>query len=149
MSRAIARNAAMQMIFEHLAGGEGGEETLRMVYDELREEGNAQVRENDPSVKDRAYIQAALEGVLEHLDEIDKQLEMYAKNWKVERMAAVDRTILRLAAWEILYGQAMDIPGNVAIAEAVNLAKAYADEDSSRFINGILGSLLRAHEAKA
>ena len=65
MSRAIASNAAMQMIFEILSGGQGGEKTLRMVYDELREEGLKTVGQEDPSLKDRAYIQAAFEGVME------------------------------------------------------------------------------------
>jgi len=149
MSRAIARNAAMQMIFERLAGGQGGDETLQMVYDELREEGNAQVGGKDPSVGDRAYIQAALEGVLEHLDAIDERIQHFARNWSVERMAAVDRTILRLAAWEIMYGKEWDVPGSVSVAEAVRLAKIYADEDSGRFINGILGSLVRDQQAGA
>ncbi|MBQ6527361.1 MAG: transcription antitermination factor NusB [Clostridia bacterium] len=149
MSRAIARNAAMQMIFERLSGGQGGEETLRMVYDELREEGLKTVGQEDPSLKDRAYIQAAFEGVMEHLEEIDQRLEKYSHNWKLERMGAVDLTILRLAAWEILYADEWDVPGSVAISEAVHLAKQYADEDSGRFINGVLGSLLRDKEAEA
>lgn len=149
MSRAIARNAAMQMIFERLSGGQGGEETLRMVYDELREEGLKTVGQDDPSLKDRAYIQAAFEGVMEHLEEIDQRLEKYSHNWKLERMGAVDLTILRLAAWEILYADEWDVPGSVAISEAVHLAKQYADEDSGRFINGVLGSLLRDKEAEA
>ncbi|MBR1686287.1 MAG: transcription antitermination factor NusB [Clostridia bacterium] len=147
MSRAVARNAAMQMIFERLGGGQGGEETLQMVYNELREEGNTAVSPQDPGVKDLAYIQAALQGVIEHLDEIDEKIGKYARNWTVDRMPAVDRTILRLAAWEILYGQAWDVPGQVAIKEAVTLAKTYANEDSGRFINGVLGSLLRDNEA--
>ena len=149
MSRAIARNAAMQMIFERLSGGQGGEETLRMVYDELREEGLKTVGQEDPSLKDRAYIQAAFEGVMEYLEEIDQRLEKYSHNWKLERMGAVDLTILRLAAWEILYADEWDVPGSVAISEAVHLAKQYADEDSGRFINGVLGSLLRDKEAEA
>ncbi len=146
MSRTVARNAAMQMIFERLSGGQGGEETLQMVYNELRDEQNPHVSENDPGTKDMAYIQAALEGVLSHLDEIDAALAAHA-SWRIERMSAVDRTILRLAIWEIRYGKEWDVPGSVAIKEAVELAKTYGDEDSGRFINGVLGGYLRAQES--
>ena len=149
MSRAIARNAAMQMIFERLSGGQGGEETLLMVYNELRDEGTKSVSNEDPSIKDRAYIQAAFQGVMEHLEEIDQALEKHSHNWKLDRMGAVDLTILRLAAWEILFADGWDVPGSVAISEAVHLAKQYADEDSGRFINGVIGSLLRDKEANA
>ena len=71
MSRITARSAVMQMIYEHMAGGEGGEETLQMVYDELREEGVPgveEIRPNEPGKADRAYITRVLDGVLSHLD---------------------------------------------------------------------------------
>ena len=147
MSRTTARAAAMQMIFEKISGGQGGEDTLLMVYNELRDEGTKSVNADDPSLKDRAYIQAAFEGVMEHLDEIDQALAKHSKNWRLDRMGSVDLTILRLAAWEILFAEGWDVPGSVAISEAVHLAKQYADEDSGRFINGVLGSLLREKEA--
>ena len=118
-----------------------------MVYNELRDEGTKSVNADDPSLKDRAYIQAAFEGVMEHLDEIDQALAKHSKNWRLDRMGSVDLTILRLAAWEILFAEGWDVPGSVAISEAVHLAKQYADEDSGRFINGVLGSLLREKEA--
>ena len=131
MSRAIARNAAMQMIFERLSGGQGGEDTLLMVYNELRDEGTKSVNADDPSLKDRAYIQAAFEGVMEHLDEIDQALAKHSKNWRLDRMGSVDLTILRLAAWEILFAEGWDVPGSVAISEAVHLAKQYVQADLS------------------
>ena len=77
MSRTTARAAAMQMIFEKIAGGQGGEETLRMVYDELREDGLPGVEKIDrkePDEEDRRYITAALEGVLAHREEIDSRI---------------------------------------------------------------------------
>lgn len=143
MSRATARAAAMQMIYEHLAGGQGGDETLEMVYEELRAEGTA--REDEPGVADRAYVSTLLEGVLENLDELDEKIQAASRNWSVERMPKVDLTILRLGAWEILHEQ--DVPGSVAINEAVELAARYSDPDSGRFINGVLGSILRGKEA--
>ena len=150
MSRKTARAAAMQMIFERISGGHGGEETLRMVYDELREDGLPGVeaiRQKEPDEGDRAYIAAALEGVLAHLEEIDGRIEKTAVGWTLDRMALVDLTILRLAVWEILY--APDVPGSVSISEAVELTDRFSDPGDKAFVNGILGTILREHEAQA
>jgi N utilization substance protein B len=76
-----------------------------------------------------------------HLEEIDRLLARHAKQWPLERMANVDRSLLRIAACEILY--CPDIPPSVSIDEAVELAKKYSTTESGRFINGILGGLLR------
>lgn len=138
----------MQMIYENLAGGEGGEETLQMVYEVLRKEGVPGVEhvgDREPGKDDRAYIGLALQGVLEHLDEIDEKIAAHSRGWSIERMPMVDLTILRLGAWEILYSE--DVPGNVAISEAVNLAGRYTEPQGSRFINGVLGAILREKEA--
>ena len=150
MSRKTARTAAMQMIFEKVSGGQGGEETLRMVYDELRETGVPGIREvekNEPDDEDREYIMRAFEGVLEHRDEIDSLIAKTAKGWTLDRMALVDLTILRLAVWEMLYDP--QVPGNVSIAEAMELTERYSDPDDKAFVNGILGTILREHEAQA
>ncbi|MBR4165644.1 MAG: hypothetical protein IKR43_05350, partial [Lachnospiraceae bacterium] len=81
MSRTTARAAAMQMIFEKISGGQGGEDTLKMVYDELREDGLPGVTvigRKEPDEEDRGYIAAALEGVLAHREEIDEIIERTA-----------------------------------------------------------------------
>ena len=148
MARVTARASVMQMIYEHLAGGEGGEETLQMVYDELRAEGVPGVeaiRDNEPGAADRAYITRVLDGVVNHLDELDSEIEAASRDWRVERMPKVDLTILRLATWEILHEE--DVPGSVAINEAVELAGRYSEPVSGRFINGVLGTILRKKEA--
>ena len=148
MARVTARAAVMQMIYEHLAGGEGGEETLQMVYDELRAEGVPgveAVRDNEPGEADRAYITRVLAGVVSHLAELDGEIEAASRDWRVERMPRVDLTILRLATWEILHEE--DVPGSVAINEAVELASRYSEPASGRFINGVLGTILRKKEA--
>ncbi len=149
MSRPIARIAAMQMIFEKLSGGQGGEDTLRMVYDQLREEPPDQkktIQENEPDEEDRQYITATLEGVLEHLDEIDDLLGKTARGWTVERMSQVDLTILRLAVYEILMNN--QVPDNVAVAEALELTERYSDPDDKAFVNGILGTIVRGKASR-
>lgn len=150
MARTTARAAVMQMIYEHLAGGEGGEETLQMVYEQLREEGVPGVDEvcaDEPGEKDRAYITRVLEGVLDHMDELDEQISSAAVDWTLDRMPLVDLTILRMATWELLHEE--DVPGSVAINEAVELAGRYSEPVSGRFINGVLGTILRRKEAQA
>ena len=149
MSRTTARAAAMQMIFEKISGGQGGEDTLKMVYDELREDGLPGVTaigRKEPDDEDREYIAAALEGVLAHRDEIDGIIGKTAKGWPLDRMSLVDLTILRLAVWEILYAE--DVPGSVSIAEAMELTERFSDPDDKSFVNGILGTVLREYEAR-
>ena len=148
MARITARAAVMQMIYEHLAGGEGGEETLQMVYDELRKDGVPgvdEIRHTEPGEADRAYISRILDGVLSHVTELDEKISAASVNWSLERIAKVDLTILRLATYEILYED--DVPGSVAINEAVELANRYSEPSSGRFINGVLGTILRDKEA--
>ena len=148
MARITARAAVMQMIYEHLAGGEGGEETLQMVYDELRKDGVPgvdEIRPTEPGEADRAYISRILDGVLSHVTELDEKISAASVNWSLERIAKVDLTILRLATYEILYED--DVPGSVAINEAVELANRYSEPSSGLFINGVLGTILRDKEA--
>ena len=115
MSRTTARSAAMQMIFEKVSGGQGGEETLKMVYDELRENGvpgERAVGKKEPDEEDRAYISRAFNGVLEHLDELDDIIDP-------------------------------DVPANVSVAEALELTERYSDPEDKPFVNGILGTVVR------
>jgi len=87
-----------------------------------------------------AFAQSLLDGVIGHRDEIDEQLKKIAENWKLGRMARIDRNILRLGAYEILFAET---PDRVAINEAIELAKRYGNEQSSQFVNGILDRLLK------
>jgi len=81
------------------------------------------------------------EKILANLEEIDRLISKYTKLWPIDRMANVDRCLLRMAICEILYFD--DIPPSVSVDEAVELAKKYSTADSGRFINGVLGSLIR------
>ena len=146
MSRKTARSAAMQMIFEKVSGGQGGEDTLKLVYDELREyavSGEKPVGDKEPDEEDRAFIAEIFNGVLDHLDELDEIIGKTARGWPVERMSLVDLTILRLAVWEILYSP--DVPANVSVAEALELTERYSDPEDKPFVNGILGTVVREH----
>jgi transcription antitermination protein NusB len=90
------------------------------------------------------YARTLVEGAIEHQDEIDTLIRSQADNWRLERMPAVDRNILRLAIYEMLYEK--DIPKLVVVDEAIELAKRFGSEQSGRFVNGLLDGLLKEHE---
>lgn len=91
----------------------------------------------DPSVRD--FANGLVEGTFENCAAIDKTISEYATNWNIERMAVVDRNILRLSTYELLFMK--DIPPKVSINEAVDIAKKYGDKDSGKFVNGILDKI--------
>ena len=84
-----------------------------------------------------------LQGTLEHREQIDVMLAKLATNWTLPRMPVVDRNVLRLGAYEIMFG---DTPGRVAVNESIVLAKRYGDKNSPRFVNGVLDRLLKESE---
>ena len=92
----------------------------------------------------RVFAVKIFKGVCEKRDEIDALIAKYAKNWELDRMAAVDRNIIRLAAYEIIDMQ--ETPINVIIDEAVEISKKYSTKDSSKFVNGILDKLKAARQ---
>ncbi len=90
------------------------------------------------------FAHGLLMGTLKHQDVIDSQLSKLATHWTLPRMAVTDRNVLRLGAYEILYG---GTPGRVAVNEAIVLAKRYGDKNSPRFVNGVLDRLLKEFES--
>jgi N utilization substance protein B len=100
---------------------------------------------NDPARKTSwAYAQQVVVGITEHGDEIDELIETYSQGWPLNRMPVVDRALLRIGLWEILYND--EIPTGVAISEAVESAKLHSTEDSAGFINGLLGRIAASTE---
>ena len=87
----------------------------------------------------RIYAQEILMGVQQHADEIDEAISTYSRGWSLERMPAVDKAILRIAVWEILFND--DVPVAVAVDEAIEAAKLLSTEDSSTFVHGVLASI--------
>ena len=142
MARSIARQAAMQLLYERLSGGEADDESLDLVYEQLsmaQPEGSGRL---NPSRDEREYISDVLLGVHVHEDELDHRIERHSTgSWSLERVPHVDLSILRLAAYEIFHRD--DVPDNVAISEAMELADQYSEPKSSRYINGVLGAMER------
>ena len=90
---------------------------------------------------DEQYVRRAVRGVMEQVHAIDAQISAVSKDWEISRLAVVDRNILRLAVYEIVFMD--DIPVRVSINEAVELAKEFGDHNSPRFVNGVLGTVVR------
>lgn len=145
MSRSIARQAAMQLLYEEMTGGEADDESLVLVYEQfaLPKQGNADSL--FPSEDDQQYIQDVLYGVRVHRQELDNAIEECSSgDWALSRVPNVDLSILRLSVYEIFYRD--DIPDNVAISEAMELAEQYSEPKSSRYINGVLGAIGRSKQ---
>lgn len=91
--------------------------------------------------QDSDYVRRAVRGVNQQISALDRQINAVAEGWEVHRLGSIDRSILRLAIYEIVFMD--DIPVGVAVNEAVELAKQFGDDDSPRFINGLLGTVVR------
>ncbi len=94
----------------------------------------------------RPFATQIVEGTLKNIKNIDEIIKKYVRNWQIERMAVIDRNILRMGCFEILYRE--DIPPKVSINEAVELAKRFGDVDSPRFVNGILDRIYKQESKK-
>jgi N utilization substance protein B len=90
----------------------------------------------DADPEGRPYADAVVRGVVENLEAIDKRVTAASQNWRLERMSRVDRNLLRLGTWELMFRS--DVPRAVVIDEAVELAKAFGTDESSAFVNGVL-----------
>jgi len=95
----------------------------------------------NPSAKSRTFAEDLICGVERHMEEIDAHIQRYAEHWDVKRMGALDRNVMRVALYEMLYRH--DIPPVVSINEAVEIAKAYSSRESGRFVNGILDQICK------
>ena len=101
--------------------------------------------ERDPTDEVLAYARVLVEGVQDHQADIDELITRHADRWALERMPVVDRNIVRMAIYELLWRE--DVPVPVAINEAVDLAKHLSTDDSGRFVNGLLGRIVEVHHS--
>lgn|SRR3989338_6128767 len=126
--RTQAREFALQILYQQDLNPEPAE-TLP-----------AQFWETNPAPPEVCqYANQLVEGTLQHLTEIDAVISKYAEHWELHRMAAVDRNILRFSTYELLYLE--EVPPKVVINEAVNIAKKFSQEESGRFVNGVLDKI--------
>ncbi|MEO8503211.1 MAG: transcription antitermination factor NusB [Acidobacteriota bacterium] len=148
--RRTAREMAVRMLYQCDLGGSA----LPQVFSNFdlgefladpKAKAAADAESRGRRVKDAfEYAQDLVRGTVEHRVEIDELIRQQADNWRLERMPAVDRNILRLAVFEMLYE--IEVPKLVVVDEAIELAKKYGSEHSGRFVNGLLDGLIKRHK---
>ena len=150
MTRGNARELAVHLIYGRDFTGEEPEQVIatrleKEYYAQLSQEN--QVYSDRPSHHQMNYIDTVVTGVANRAEELNAHIQKHSIDWDVSRISRLARTIMQLAIFEILYVQ--DVPTNVAISEAVRIAKMYDGEEASSFINGILGSFARSLATEA
>lgn len=129
MNRRMAREKALQSLFQIDLTNEIAQVAIENVL--------------DGGKKDK-FLEELVLGTCKKQEEIDQLLQQYLKNWSLDRLVNIDRSILRMALYELLYMK--EIPEKVTLNEAIELAKAYGTDESSRFINGVLSSVIQSIE---
>jgi transcription antitermination factor NusB len=135
--RTRARELALQLLYQV----DIRQEPLDLLVDDFWENQIHDSEGLDQQLKD--FTMVLVKGTLDNIKDTDSEISSAAQNWQLERMAAIDRNIMRMACYELLYLE--DIPPKVSINEAVDLAKKYGDIESGKFVNGILDKINKKH----
>lgn len=101
------------------------------------------ISEFAPGIDEPEFIKGLMVGIMEHIEDIDKIIEKAAPQWPIDQIAMVDRNVLRLGIYELLFGKRDEVPPKVAINEAIELAKTFGGDASGKFVNGVLGTIYR------
>jgi len=137
-SRHLSRSIAMQSLYEWDFMSKE-DKTL----DEILERN---IEEFGPGLEDTDFIRQIAKGVSDNLDKIDKIIEKAAPEWPIAQINIVDRNVLRIGLYELIYTDKEEVPPKVAINEAIELAKMFGGESSGKFINGVLGTVYKEIE---
>jgi N utilization substance protein B len=139
-SRRRAREVALQVLYSLDVNPELSPAAAITLHFDRFATAESDEGEPDRGEVDRPFLEAVVHGVCERRVELDERLGQLSRNWRVERIARVERNILRMALWEL--EQRKDVPARVALNEAIELAKTYGAADAPAFVNGLLDSAL-------
>jgi len=137
-SRHIARSIVLQTLYEFDFRKEKNPEIKPILEKNIKEFGEG--------IDELDFMEKLASGVLKFRPQIDKIIEKSAPEWPLEQITIVDRNVLRIGIFELLFGNKEEVPPKVAINEAIELAKNYGGESSGRFVNGVLGTIFREME---
>ena len=137
-ARSKARSRALQVLYAWES--RGPDASARQILNDFEQQ-------RQISEESRAYLRTLVNHVADHRDQLDRELEHALTNWRLERLAVIDRNILRLAAAEMLFEE--EVPYAVSIQEAIVLAEKYGTNESPRFVNGVLDALRKSIELAA
>ncbi len=129
-SRHLSRSIVMQSLYEWDFSGKKPENLEKIVEKNINEFG--------PGLEDKTFVWQLINGVVSKLSGLDKIIGKAAPEWPIEQITIIDRNILRIGLYELLYGNKEEVPPKVAINEAIELAKTFGGERSGKFINGVL-----------
>ncbi len=132
-SRHLARSIALQSLFEWDFYGRPAK-----IVEEISKRN---FKEFGPGLENEDFVKQLVSGIVEHIEEIDKIISQSAPEWPIEQITPLDRNVLRLGLFELLYAPKEEVPPKVAINEAIELAKSFGGESSGRFVNGVLGTV--------
>lgn len=138
-NRHLGRIVTLQTLFEQEFRTSCGDKRFNL--DEVL---NKNIQRYEKTLKDTAFVKSLVNGVNSKIPELEKVLQPLAPEWPLDQIARMDRIVLFIGAYELLYEH--DTPEKVVINEAVELAKAFGGDNSSKFVNGVLGSLLRQRD---
>ena len=134
-SRHLSRSIAMQSLYEWDFKGRDN-----VLLAEILEHN---IKEFAPGMEETKFIHDIVDGIMAHLNEIDQIIEKAAPQWPLDQIAIVDRNVLRVGIFELLFGNRDEVPPKVAINESIELAKTFGGESSGKFINGVMGTIYR------
>lgn len=137
-NRHLARSLVLQSLYEWDFHDQSKEQALEITERNLKEFA--------PEMDERPFALGLIKGIMAHKDEIDGSIGHFAPDWPIERITTVDRNVLRMGIYELMYDQ--EIPSKVAINEAIELAKTFGGESSGKFVNGVLGAVFRDQTSK-
>ena len=136
-NRHLGRIVALQSLYEYEFRKESNDDSV-----DVKEILSRNLERYETAIDDTQFVESLVNGVLKEQKAIDEKIQPIAPDWPIEQIARVDRNILRIGVFELLH-QADVVPPKVAINEAVELAKAFGSDNSSKFINGVLGTAFR------
>lgn len=136
-SRHLSRSIALQSLYEWDFFGK--KPNLEKIIER-------DIKEFGPGLEDESFVWQLVTGVIQHLKEIDEIIKKAAPQWPIEQISIVDRNILRIGIYELLYEDKTAVPPKVAINEAIELAKSFGGENSGKFVNGVLGTVYKELE---
>jgi N utilization substance protein B len=139
MKRRLAREIALQSLYQLEMNDVSPAEAIAMSIHEAQNDNEAKLQVSGDIISD-TYAAELVHGVVGRKPWIDRQLASYLKGWQMDRLSRVDRAILRLAAYEMIFRD--DVPAKVVVNEAIELAKHFGSEESGKFVNGVLGKML-------
>lgn len=140
MKRRLAREIAVQSLYQMEMNGVSAQEAVDAVMEEAKGDNEMETEVAELAAVD-GFTRELVLGVKSNQDALDAQLAGYLTGWQVDRLSRVDRQILRLAAYEMNHRR--DVPAKVAVNEAIELAKHFGTDESGKFVNGVLGRLIR------